>query len=234
MLESLKQEVLEANLELVRLGLVLGTWGNASGFDRAEGLLVIKPSGVPYSRMRAIDMVVVDLEGQVEEGELRPSSDTAAHIELYKSFDSVYGVVHTHSHFATCWAQACRPIPCYGTTHADYWYGSVPITDSLTEEEVGSDYERNTGRSIVRRFADLDPLEYPGVLVANHAPFTWGETVMKAVENAHVLEEIARMALHTLTINPAQPPIDAYLLDKHFLRKHGAGAYYGQRRPGDN
>ncbi len=230
MLEALKQEVLEANLELVRRGLVFGTWGNASGFDRAEGLLVIKPSGVPYDKMRPMDMVVVDLEGRVEEGDLRPSSDTPTHIEIYKSFDQVYGVVHTHSHYATCWAQACRPIPCFGTTHADYFYGDVPCTEPLTDDEIAEDYERNTGRLIVRRFQEVDPLEFPGVLVAKHAPFAWGETLFKAVENAAVLEEVARMAFHTLALAPDRAPIEKSLLDRHFLRKHGATAYYGQRR----
>jgi L-ribulose-5-phosphate 4-epimerase len=230
MLEALKREVWEANLELVRRGLVFGTWGNASGFDRAEGLVVIKPSGVPYEEMKPEDMVVVNLEGQVEEGDLRPSSDTPTHIEIYKYFEQVYGVVHTHSHYATCWAQACRPIPCFGTTHADYFHGDVPLTECLSEAECVSDYERNTGRVIVRRFDELDPLKFPGVLVASHAPFAWGESVAKAVENAAVLEEIARMAYHTLQLSPEQPAIPGYLLDKHFLRKHGASAYYGQRR----
>jgi L-ribulose-5-phosphate 4-epimerase len=228
MLEALKKEVCEANLELVRRGLVFGTWGNASGFERADGLVVIKPSGVPYDEMQPEHMVVVDLEGNIEEGDLRPSSDTRTHIEIYKAFDQVHGVVHTHSHFATCWAQACRPIPCFGTTHADYFYGDVPLTDRMTEEEIRSDYERNTGRVIVRRFDDLDPMQYPGVLVANHGPFAWGGSPLKAVENAAVLEEIAHMAYDTVALASACPPIDRCLLDKHFLRKHGANAYYGQ------
>lgn len=229
MLEALKQEVFEANLELVRKGLVIGTWGNASGFERADGLVVIKPSGVPYNQMRPEHMVVVDLEGNVEEGDLKPSSDTATHIEIYKAFEQVCGVVHTHSHFATCFAQACRTIPCFGTTHADYFYGDVPLTECMTEEEIASDYERNTGRVIVRRFEGIDPTHYPGVLVANHGPFAWGDSAAHAAENAYVLEEVARMAFHTLMLSPDRPPIAPCLLDKHFLRKHGDTAYYGQR-----
>ena len=228
MLESLKERVCEANLELVRRGLVLMTWGNASGLDRERGLVAIKPSGVPYDQMRPEHMVVVDLAARWVEGELKPSVDAATHIELYKAFPKIGGVVHTHSHYATCFAQACRPIPCFGTTHADYFYGEVPVSDPLTENEVNEDYESHIGQVIVRRFADLDPMQYPGVLAAKHGPFAWGVTVEKAVENAAVLEETARMALHTLALSPAQPPIEQYLLDKHFLRKHGTGAYYGQ------
>jgi len=229
-IKALQEQVLEANLALVREGLVLGTWGNASGIDREEGVVVIKPSGVPYDGMRADQMVVVDLDGAVAEGGLRPSSDTATHLALYKAFPHIGGVVHTHSHYATCWAQACRPIPCFGTTHADYFYGEVPVTDELTAEEIAEQYEHNTGLVIVRRFESLDAMQYPGVLVASHAPFTWGKTPDKAVENAVVLEEIARMALDTLAISPGQPPIRQALLDKHFLRKHGAAAYYGQTK----
>jgi len=228
-LESLKTAVCEANLELVRRGLVLMTWGNASGIDRGSGLVVIKPSGVPYDEMRPGHMAVVDLDGNKVEGELHPSVDTPSHLELYKAFPAIGGVVHTHSHYATCWAQACRPIPCLGTTHADYFYGEVPLAEPLTKDEVGERYERHIGQVIARRFEDLDPMQYPGVLAANHAPFAWGASVAKAVENATVLEEIARMALHTLALSPGQPPIPQYLLDKHFLRKHGAGAYYGQK-----
>ncbi len=228
MLESLKEAVLEANLELVKRGLVLGTWGNASGFDPATRLVAIKPSGVSYDTMRAEHMVVVDLDGNIVEGALRPSSDTATHLALYRSFPGVGGVVHTHSHHATCWAQACRPIPCLGTTHADYFYGDVPLAGPLTAEEVADGYEANTGAVIVRRFASLDPNALPAVLVAKHGPFAWGATPAKAVENAEVLEEIARMALHTFALSPAHPPIDGFLLDKHFLRKHGEKAYYGQ------
>lgn len=228
MLEALKNEVWKANLELVRRGLVFGTWGNASGYSREEGLVVIKPSGVSYDEMRPEHMVVVDLEGNLVEGELRPSSDTRTHVELFKAFEDVGGIVHTHSHYATSWAQACRPIPCFGTTHADYFYGDVPLTDCMTEEEIAGDYERNTGHVIARRFAGLDAARYPGVLVANHGPFAWGSTPLKAVESAAVLEEIARMAMDTVLLSPGQPAIAQALLDKHFLRKHGANAYYGQ------
>ena len=227
-LRKLQEEVLEANLALVREGLVLGTWGNASGIDRDRGIVVIKPSGVPYDGMRADQMVALRLDGSPLQEALRPSSDTATHLALYKAFPEVGGIVHTHSHFATCWAQACKPVPCFGTTHADYFYGEVPVTEALANDEIKENYEHNTGLVIVRRFEGLNPLHFPGVLVASHAPFTWGKTVMKAVENAVVLEEIARMALHTLALNPALPPIGPTLLDKHFLRKHGADAYYGQ------
>jgi L-ribulose-5-phosphate 4-epimerase len=224
----MKEQVLGANMELVKKGLVVGTWGNASGIDRAEGLVVIKPSGVDYARMRAEDMVVMDLEGNVVEGGLRPSSDTPTHLVLYKAFEAIEGVVHTHSHFATCWAQAVRPIPCYGTTHADYFYGEAPVTDKLTREEVEADYEAATGRVIVRRFENVDPMAFPGVLVAQHGPFAWGASPMRAAENAEVLEEVARMAFHSRQLDPGLTPIEPYLLDKHFLRKHGDGAYYGQ------
>ncbi len=228
MLESLKQEVCEANLELVRRDLVLMTWGNASGIDRAQGLIVIKPSGVPYDTMRPEDMAVVDLEGGQVEGKLKPSVDTPAHLALYRAFEAVGGIVHTHSHHASCWAQACRPIPCFGTTHADHFYGEVPVTEPLTEDEVSTGYEQHIGEAIVRRFDGLDPMHFPGVLCAKHASFTWGKDVHEAVRSAVVLEEIARMALDTLALSPEQPPIDGFLLDKHFLRKHGEGAYYGQ------
>ena len=228
MLESLKQPICDANLELVSRDLVLMTWGNASGIDRAQGLVVIKPSGVPYDAMQPEDMAVVDLEGRQVEGNLNPSVDTPAHLALYRAFEAVGGIVHTHSHYATCWAQACRPIPCFGTTHADHFYGDVPVTEPLTADEVNTDYERHIGEAIVRRFHGLDPMHFPGVLCAQHASFTWGKDVAEAVHNAVALEEIARMALHTLALSPEQPPIDQYLLDKHFLRKHGKDAYYGQ------
>ena len=230
MVESLKVAVCEANLALVRGGLVLMTWGNASGIDRERGLVVIKPSGVAYDAMRPEDMVVVDREGQVAEGACKPSVDTPSHLALYRAWPGIGGVVHTHSHYATCWAQACRPIPCLGTTHADFAYGEVPVTDSLSQAEVAEEYERHIGEVIVRRYAGLDPMQFPGVLAANHGPFAWGATVEKAVENALVLEEVARMALHTLMLAPEQGAIPEYLLDKHFLRKHGVGAYYGQNR----
>jgi len=228
MLERLKQEVCNANVELVAKGLVLMTWGNASAIDREQGLVVIKPSGVPYDTMKPEHMVVVDLDGRSVEGAYKPSVDIPTHLALYQAWPRIGGVVHTHSHYATCWAQACRPIPCFGTTHADFAYGEVPVTESLTEAEVAQDYERHIGEVIVRRYADLDPMRYPGVLAANHAPFAWGETVQEAVENAIVLEEVARMALDTLLLSPEQPPIPQYVLDKHFLRKHGDRAYYGQ------
>jgi L-ribulose-5-phosphate 4-epimerase len=227
-LESLKQAVCEANLALVEAGLVLQTWGNASAIDREKGLIVIKPSGVPYDEMLPAHMVVVDLDGIAVESSLNPSSDTATHVSLYAAFSDVGAIVHTHSHYATCWAQACRPISCYGTTHADTFYGEVPVTDVMTEAEVGEAYEANTGAVIARAFSDKDPLQYPGVLVAQHGPVVWGKTLDKAVENAEVLEEIARMALHTLQLSPKQGAIPQYLLDKHFLRKHGDTAYYGQ------
>lgn len=231
MLESLKEQVLEANLELVRRGLVLMTWGNASGIDREQGLIVIKPSGVPYEGMGVEHMVVVDLDGEVREGDFKPSVDTPTHVVLYNAWPQIGGVVHTHSHYAVCWAQACRPIPCFGTTHADLCHGDVPVTEPLTEDEVKNDYERHIGEVIVRRYEGLDPMQFPVVLAAKHAPFAWGATVAKAVENAIALEEVARMALHTLMLSPEQPPIDQCLLDKHFLRKHGADAYYGQAKP---
>ena len=228
MLETLKQEVCRVNLALVESGLVLQTWGNASAIDREQGRVVIKPSGVSYDTMTPEQMVVVDLEGNVAEGDLKPSVDMPSHLILYGAFPEVGGVVHTHSHYAVCWAQARRAIPCFGTTHADYFYGEVPLTDALTAEEVADNYERNIGRVIVRRFADLDPMQYPGVLTAGHAPFAWGKTVAKALENAEVLEEVARMALHTLAVNAQAAPLEQHLLDKHFLRKHGKDAYYGQ------
>jgi L-ribulose-5-phosphate 4-epimerase len=229
MLEELKERVCEANLRLVREGLVLLTWGNASGISRRDGVFVIKPSGVPYDRMRPEHMVVVSLEtGEVVEGALRPSSDTPTHRELYRAFPNIGGIVHTHSLYATIWAQAQRDIPPLGTTHAEYFYGAIPCTRPLTLEEILSDYEVNTGRVIVERFATLDPQHMPAVLVAGHAPFTWGATVEAAVEAAIVLEYIARMALETLSLNPACRAIPATLLEKHFFRKHGPGAYYGQ------
>jgi len=228
MLEALREEVLEANLELVRRGLVLYTFGNASGIDRASGLVVIKPSGVDYATMKPSDLVVTDMEGKTVEGAMRPSSDLDTHIAIYKAFSGVGGVVHTHSRHATSWAQAGREIPCFGTTHADYFHGPVPVTLPLTPEEVAGGYERNTGSVIVRRFAGIDPLDVPAVLVAGHAPFCWGATVTKAAHIAVVLEEVAAMALATLAANPAAAPLPAHVQDKHFFRKHGAGATYGQ------
>jgi L-ribulose-5-phosphate 4-epimerase len=230
-LKSLREEVLEANLELVRRGLVLYTFGNASGIDRGQSLVVIKPSGVPYESMEPEDLVVVDLEGKTAEGNLRPSSDLPTHLVLYRAFASIGGVAHTHSRFATAWAQAQREIPCFGTTHADYFHGPVPLTRPLTPAQIRADYEANTGHVIVRRFAKLDPSRMPGVLVAGHAPFCWGATPTEAAHAAVVIEEIAALATHTITANPRVRAISKYLHDKHFLRKHGSSAYYGQKKP---
>lgn len=229
MCRALKEAVCEANLDLVRKGLVLLTWGNASAIDRERGIVVIKPSGVPYATMRPEDMTAVDLDGRTVDGTHKPSVDTPTHLALYRAWPGLGGVVHTHSHYATCWAQAGRPIPCFGTTHADFAHGEIPVADPLTEDEVTQDYERHIGDVIVRRFGTLDPMRFPAVLAANHGPFAWGRTVESAVENAYVLEELARMASDTLAIHPGQSPIPDYLLNKHFLRKHGPGAYYGQR-----
>lgn len=233
MLEELKKEVMRANLSLVRHGLVTLTWGNASGIDRDEGLVVIKPSGVTYDALSAGDMVVVDLDGHVVEGTLRPSSDLPTHLALYMAWPEIGGVVHSHSTHATVFSQACRPIPCYGTTHADHFYGEVPVTRPLTAREVEGDYEANTGDVIVECFEDLDPVEIPAVLVANHGPFTWGPDAGAAARNAIALEAVAEMALATQRINPDIEPIAQYILDKHYFRKHGPGAYYGQGESDD-
>lgn len=227
-LNDLREAVLDANLELQRRGLVLYTFGNASGIDREQGLVAIKPSGVPYDRMKASDMVIVDLDGKIVEGTLNPSSDVATHLLLYKEFPSIGGVVHTHSEFATSWAQAGKPIPCYGTTHADYFRGDVPVTHSLTDEQIESEYELNTGKVIVERFRNLDPAATPGVLVAGHAPFTWGKSAADAAYNAVVLEYIARLAYRTQGINSNTAEVSAALLRKHYERKHGPKATYGQ------
>lgn len=229
MLEDLREEVLQANLELVRQGLVVDTFGNASGISRKEGLVVIKPSGVDYESLKAQDLVVTDLEGQMVEGDLRPSSDLATHLMLYRSLAQLGGVVHTHSRYATAWAQAGREIPALGTTHADYFYGPVPVTEWMEAHEIEQDYELNTGCVIVRRFAELDPESMPAVLVAGHGPFCWGASARQAAHVAVLLEEVARMAYYTVTLNSAAAPISQALLDKHFLRKHGPGAYYGQK-----
>ena len=232
MLEKLKAEVCKANLDLVAEGLVIQTWGNASAVDRASGVMVIKPSGVPYSELKPQHMVCVSLAtSKVVEGKLKPSSDTATHLVLYRAFAGIGGVVHTHSLFATAWAQACQPLPAYGTTQADYWYGAVPCTRKLSASEIKTDYEANTGDVIVETFKKLkyDPLQHPAVLVASHGPFTWGKDVHDAVHNASVLEFIAKLNSETLRINPQIKPMQAALLDKHFLRKHGANAYYGQK-----
>ena len=228
-LRSLREEVLEANLELVRRGLVLYTFGNASGIAREEGLVVIKPSGVAYETMKPEDLVVVDLNGKIIEGSLRPSSDLPTHIILYQAFAGIGGVAHSHSRAATSWAQAQREIRCFGTTHADYFRGPVPVTKPLTPSQIRSNYEANTGHAIVRRFRKLDPLYVPAVLVSGHAPFCWGKTPAEAAHTAVVVEEIAAMALQTLVANPKARPISRHLHDKHFLRKHGGTAYYGQK-----
>lgn len=231
MLEELKEKVLIANLELDKRKLVTYTWGNVSGIDREKGLIVIKPSGVSYDNMKANDMVVVDLEGKVVEGDYRPSSDTATHIELYKKYEKIGGVVHTHSTFATSWAQACLDIPALGTTHADYFYGDIPCSRKLTKEEIESHYEVETGKLIIETIEKrgIKPLEVPGIVIASHGPFTWGKTPDEAVHNAVVLEEVAKMAYYTTEINSKVKQADKFLQDKHYLRKHGENAYYGQK-----
>ena len=228
MLASLREAVLEANLELVRRGLAADTFGNASGISREKGLIVIKPSGVAYAKLRVKDLVVTDLKGKVVQGKLRPSSDLATHAILYEKFTGIGGIAHTHSRSATIWAQAGREIPCLGTTHADYFRGAVPVTDGLTAEEIQKDYELNTGLSIVRRMRDIDPMMMPAALVAGHAPFCWGASPADAAHNAWMLEEVAQMALATVALNPNVKGLDPVLVDKHFRRKHGASAYYGQ------
>ena len=219
---------MDANRELARRGLARFTFGNASAIDRERGRIVIKPSGVPYDELRPRMMVVTDLDGRVPDGALRPSSDLATHLALYRAFDGIGGVVHTHSHYATVWAQAGREIPCLGTTHADYFHGPVPITAAMPEHAIAGEYEANTGVAIVERFATLDPRRMPAVLVAGHASFCWGETVAAAVETATVLEEVAEMAYHTIVLNAEAAEISDALRDRHFLRKHGPDAYYGQ------
>lgn len=229
MLETLRETVCEANLELVRQGLVTLTWGNVSGIDRASGRMVIKPSGVAYDRLTPEAMVVTDLEGRVVEGGYAPSSDTPTHAVLYKAFPNVGGIVHTHSAFATAFAQASREIPCYGTTHADHFYGTVPVARMPTPEEVRDRYEHHIGGLIVERFRGLDPDAVPAVLAAGHGPFAWGPTPQKAVANAVALEAVAEMAAAALALAPDTPPLPAYLLEKHYGRKHGPDAYYGQK-----
>ncbi|MGA2135825.1 MAG: L-ribulose-5-phosphate 4-epimerase AraD [Bryobacteraceae bacterium] len=229
MLNELREQVLEANLELVRRGLVLYTFGNASGISRGEGLVAIKPSGVPYENMRPGDLVITDLEGGIVEGSLRPSSDLATHLALYRSFPATGGVVHTHSRFATAWAQARRPIPCLGTTHADYFRGAVPVTEAMHPHEIESAYEANTGEVIIRRFAGSDPMEVPAVLVAGHGPFCWGTTAADAAHNAVILEYVAEMTYYSVMLSESAEELHAAHLDKHFLRKHGVSAYYGQK-----
>ena len=232
MLEDLKQRVYEANMDLPKYGLVTFTWGNVSEIDRESGLFVIKPSGVDYDLLKPSDMVVVDLNGNVVEGDYNPSSDTATHVELYKAFAAIGGVVHTHSSYATSWAQAGRGIPCYGTTHADYIYGEVPCVRCLTKEEIENAYEENTGHLIVNEFEAMkkDPMAVPAVLCKNHGPFTWGKNAIDAVHNAVVLEEVAKMAYRAELINANIAPAPIELQDKHYNRKHGANAYYGQKK----
>jgi len=228
LLTALREEVLDANLELVRRGLVLYTFGNASGISREDHLVVIKPSGVPYETMRPEHLVITDLSGNTVEGDLRPSSDLPTHLALYKSFSEIGGVSHTHSEYATAWAQAQRAIPCFGTTHADYFHGPVPVTEPLTDDEIATDYEKNTGEAIVRLFRGIDYSAIPGVLVVNHGPFTWGCDARAAAHNAVILESLARTAYFTRSICHDAPPLTRGLHDKHFLRKHGKDAYYGQ------
>jgi len=228
MLEQLKEDVFKANLDLVKLNLVVFTWGNVSAIDREKGLVVIKPSGVSYDDMKAEDMVVVDLDGNVVEGNLKPSSDTPTHLILYKAFENIGGVVHTHSTWATSWAQSGRSIPALGTTHADYFYGPIPCTRKLTAEEVETAYEVETGNVIVETFAGMNPDAVPGVIINNHGPFAWGTDAANSVHNAKVMEEVAHMAYNALQLNP-EAEIDQFLLDKHYNRKHGKNAYYGQK-----
>jgi len=231
MLKWLKEAVLEANLELPRRGLVVYTWGNVSGISRQEGLVVIKPSGVPYEELKLEDLVVVDLEGNQVEGNLRPSSDTPTHLVLYRNFPEIGGVVHTHSSWATSWAQAGRGIPALGTTHADYFYGEIPCTRDMTAEEIQGNYEAETGNVIVETFRTrrINPIYMPGVLVKSHGPFSWGKDPHEAVHNAVVMEEVAKIAFNTFVLSPNIKAMDQVLLDKHFLRKHGPNAYYGQK-----
>ena len=229
MYEELKEAVCGANIELQKQKLVIYSWGNVSGIDRKAAVVAVKPSGVAYDKLTPDKIVLLDLDGNVLEKNLKPSSDTPTHLELYRNFKDIGGVCHTHSPNATMWAQACREIPCLGTTHADYFYGPIPVTDMMTEEQIKNDYELNTGKVIVKRFANIDPIQMPAVLVANHGPFTWGSSPAGAVEVAVVLEQVAATALGTILINPDMNPIGKTLLDKHYLRKHGKGAYYGQK-----
>jgi len=229
MYEELKEAVCRANIELAKQKLVICSWGNVSGIDRTASVVAVKPSGVAYEQLTPDKIVLVDFNGKLLEKSLKPSSDAPTHLELYRNFKGIGGICHTHSLNATMWAQACREIPCFGTTHADYFYGPVPVTDAMTEEEIKNDYELNTGRVVVKRFADIDPMQMRAVLVASHGPFTWGGSPAGAVEAAVVLEQTAAMALGTILINPDINPIGRILLDKHYLRKHGKDAYYGQK-----
>jgi L-ribulose-5-phosphate 4-epimerase len=228
MLKDLKEQVLQANLALPKYGLVTFTWGNVSGIDRETGLVVIKPSGVPYESLTMEHLVVVDLDGNKVEGKLKPSSDTPTHLVFYRHFKTIGGVVHTHSPWATSFAQAGRGIPALGTTHGDYFYGEIPCTRKMTDEEINGAYEEQTGNVVVETFKNKDPMDIPGVLVNMHGPFTWGTSPMDAVHNSVIVEEVAKMAFYTMQLNPGIGPMDQALLDKHFLRKHGANAYYGQ------
>lgn len=229
-LKELKQQVFEANLKLVEYGLVTLTWGNVSAIDRRNGIVAIKPSGVDYDKMKWEDIVIVDLDGILVDSKLNPSSDTPTHIELYKAFPEIGGIAHTHSLKATTFAQAKMEIPCFGTTHADHFYGNIPLTRILTEAEVNENYEKYTGKVIIERFEKIDPISTPGVLVASHAPFTWGKTAAEAVKHSFILEKIAEMAYGTFALNPESKPIENYILDKHYNRKHGPDAYYGQNK----
>ncbi|HIQ61507.1 MAG TPA: L-ribulose-5-phosphate 4-epimerase [Candidatus Enterenecus faecium] len=230
MLEELKQKVYEANMELPRRGLVTYTWGNVSGIDREKGLFVIKPSGVEYDELKPEDLVVMDLQGNKVEGDMNPSSDTKTHLVLYNAFPQLGGIVHTHSPYAVGWAQAGRDIPCYGTTHADYFYGPIPCARHLTQEELDEDYEMNTGKLIVEEFQarDIDPVAVPAVICHSHGPFTWGKDAAQAVYHAVVLEEVAKMAMFTRQVDPSAAPAPQRIQDKHYMRKHGPNAYYGQ------
>lgn len=230
MLKKLKEKVYRANMQLPESGLVIFTWGNVSAIDRERGLVVIKPSGVPYDTMTASDMVVVNLQGEVVEGDLRPSTDMPTHLELYKAFPEIGGIVHTHSPYAVAWAQAGKSIPCYGTTHADYFYGEIPCARNLTPEEIEEDYEKNTGKVIVEAFEGRNPVYVPGVICRNHGPFAWGKDCFEAVYHARVLEEVAKMAILTKQVDPNAPTAPQCIQDKHFQRKHGPNAYYGQEK----
>ncbi len=229
MYEELTRTVCQAYRQLQTHKLVICSWGNVSGIDRSVGIVAIKPSGVAYDDLTPESMVLLDLDGNVVAGSMNPSSDTPTHLELYRNFDAIGGICHTHSPQATMWAQACREIPCFGTTHADYYYGAVPVTESMTPAEIETEYELNTGKVIVRRFESLNPAQMPAVLVANHGPFTWGPNPAAALESAVVLEQVAKMAIGTILANPQQSAIAQVLLDKHYLRKHGKDAYYGQK-----
>jgi len=229
MYEELTKAVCDANLELQKHKLVIYSWGNVSEIDRSNGVIAIKPSGVMYDELTPDKIVLLDIDGNIIEGTLNPSSDTPTHLELYRNLKAIGGICHAHPANATMWAQACREIPCFGTTGADYFYGSIPVTEVMTEDEIRKDYELNTGKCIIRRFTGIDPTKMPAVLVANHAPFTWGKNAATAVESMVVLEQTAKMALGTIMINPEQKPISKALLDKHYLRKHGKNAYYGQK-----